>query len=343
MLRFPVPMPHHAANSPFAHTADKAAPFDVLCVGLVCVDLLLSVPHHPAPDEKLRATSRLVAPGGPAAVAAAQVARLGGRAAFAGLVGDAAADPFAALLRAAFAAEGVDTTALASVPAAVARDFETPLAAILVKPDATRAVLSHRPPPPSCVTHWVTQGLGAPVFPAARVVLADGHRPEWNEAVVAHARALGAPLVLDAGSWTDSVRSLAPRTDHLVASEACARDALDGLDPASAPPDRLREALRAAPAATVVVTLGPRGLVWDSGGSPGNAGALPARRIDATDTTGAGDAFHGAYALGLARGLALPDTLRLASAAGALACTRPGAWPALASAAEVDAFLALRS
>lgn len=298
---------------------------DVLCVGLLCADLVFSVPHHPAPDEKLRATDRQLAPGGPAAVAAAQIARLGGRAAFAGLLGD---DPFATILRAALTAEGIDTSALLSLP-----DHLTPLAALLVKPDATRAVVSHRPAPRQSVTKLVT-------LPPARVLLADGHRPEWTPALLAHAAATATPLVLDAGSWTDSIRELAPHAHHLVASEACTRAALADRDPATAPPAQLRAALRAAPDATIVVTLGPRGLLWQSATA---RGTLAAFRIDAVDTTGAGDAFHGAYALGLARGLAFPDLLRFASAAGALACTRPGAWASLASSAEIDALLALAS
>jgi sulfofructose kinase len=325
-----------------------APPHDVLCIGLVCTDLLLAVPHHPAPDEKLRATSRLVAPGGPAAVAAAQIARLGGRAAFAGLLGDADTDPFAALLREAFVAEGIDTSALLSVP-----DWETPLAAILVKPDATRAVLSHRPAPPQTVTMLVTPCISTPstafeisprktvtsmvTLPRARVLLADGHRPEWTSALLAQARATSAPLVLDAGSWHDAIRDLAPHAAHLVASEACARAALAGRDPASVPPAELRATLLAAPSATVVVTLGQRGLLWQTAAAHG---AVPAFSIESMDTTGAGDAFHGAYALALARGLPLPEILRYASAAGALACTRPGAWPALARTSELEAFLA---
>ncbi|MEO0055257.1 MAG: hypothetical protein RLZZ50_1204 [Verrucomicrobiota bacterium] len=309
-------------------------PFDVLCVGLACVDLVLSVPHHPAPDEKIRAASRLIAPGGPAAVAAAQVARLGGRSAFAGLLGDPARDPFAPLLRAAFANEGIDTTALLATPG-----HETPLAAILVKPDACRAIVSHRP-----ATQSISQSLideirpAVPSFPRARVVLADGHRPEWSDALAAHADTMGAPLVLDAGSWTEPVRALAPRAGHLVASETCARAALGGEDPAAAEPAALRRALRARADAFVVVTLGPRGLVWSS---PSSSGAQPAFRIVAVDTTGAGDAFHGAYALGLARGLESDARLRLASAAGALACTRAGAWTALADTREITGLLAL--
>jgi sugar/nucleoside kinase (ribokinase family) len=303
-----------------------AAPFDVLCAGLVCVDLVLSVPHHPGSDEKLRALSRLVTPGGPAAVAAAQIARLGGRTAFAGLIGDETHDPFVPLLRRDFAAEGIDTSALRCLPG-----HQTPLAALLVKPDATRAVVSHRPEPPlSCnITDKV-------ILPQARVVLTDGHRPEWHGALIAHARASGAPLVLDAGSWSDAVRALAAEADHVVASEACARTALGGRDPAGAA-DELPSALGARSDATVVATLGPRGLVWRG---PQGGGAVNAFSIRALDTTGAGDAFHGAYALGLARGLPFADVLHLASAAGALACTRSGAWPAPADAPELEAFLA---
>ena len=176
------------------------------------------------------------------------------------------------------------------------------------------------------------------INPRARVVLVDGHRPEWSDTLVAHAHTLGAPLVLDAGSWTDSIRALAPRAGHLVASEACARAALGGDDPAGKEPAALRRALLARDDAFVVVTLGPRGLVWSS---PSLSGAQPAFCIDSLDTTGAGDAFHGAYALGLARGLEAEERLRLASAAGALACTRPGAWPSLAGAREIADLLAL--
>ena len=301
-------------------TAHSASPsFDVLCAGLVCVDLVLEVPHHPAPDEKLRAASRLVAPGGPAAVAAAQVARLGGRAAFAGLLGD---DPFGRLLRASFLTEGIDTAALQVAPG-----FETPLAAILVKPDASRAVVSHRPAPPA------ESAATPPAFPRARVLLADGHRPEWNAALIAHARAHGIPLVLDAGSPSDSVRELAAAADHVVASEAYARALLGGRDPADRDADL---ASLARPEATVAVTLGPRGVAWQT---PFARAVRPAPRIQAIDTTGAGDAFHGAYALGLALGRPRSQMLRQASAAGALACTRPGAWPALPAAPELAAFL----
>ena len=90
-------------------------------------------------------------------------------------------------------------------------------------------------------------------------------------------------------------------------------------------------------APTIIVTLGERGLIWQRGAA---TGALPAFVVDVVDTTGAGDAFHGALAAGLAQGKAWEELLRLASAAGALCCTKHGARLGIPTAEEVAALLA---
>ncbi|HEX9786165.1 MAG TPA: carbohydrate kinase family protein [Opitutaceae bacterium] len=59
----------------------------------------------------------------------------------------------------------------------------------------------------------------------------------------------------------------------------------------------------------------------------------------AVDTNGAGDAFHGAFALGLVRRMEWPELLSYASAAGALACTRQGARPSLPSSENVRSLM----
>jgi len=86
----------------------------------------------------------------------------------------------------------------------------------------------------------------------------------------------------------------------------------------------------------VVITLGAEGLLW---ASEGRQGRMPAFRVDCVDSTGAGDAFHGAFALGLVRTMVWPDLLRYASAAGALTCTRLGARQALPDATAVQRLL----
>jgi sulfofructose kinase len=75
-------------------------------------------------------------------------------------------------------------------------------------------------------------------------------------------------------------------------------------------------------APVVVITLGERGLIWQCGQE---SGALPALAINAIDTTGAGDAFHGAFAAAIAAGLEWLTLLRYASVAGALCCEKMGA------------------
>jgi sulfofructose kinase len=82
--------------------------------------------------------------------------------------------------------------------------------------------------------------------------------------------------------------------------------------------------------------LGEAGLVWEN---EDGSGSLPAFSIDAVDTTGAGDAFHGAFAAGLAYGKPWKDLLIYASAVAAQCCTKYGARPAIPTAQDLAAFL----
>jgi ribokinase len=95
-------------------------------------------------------------------------------------------------------------------------------------------------------------------------------------------------------------------------------------------------ALRSRGIGTVIVTLGAQGALacTAQGDIP-----VPAFAVTAVDTTAAGDAFNGALGAGLAARRTLPDALRFASAAAALACTRRGAQPSLPTAAEVARML----
>ncbi|MDZ7412229.1 MAG: PfkB family carbohydrate kinase, partial [candidate division KSB1 bacterium] len=87
----------------------------------------------------------------------------------------------------------------------------------------------------------------------------------------------------------------------------------------------------------VIITLGAKGAFFFDGS---DGVLVPGFPVKAVDTTAAGDAFNGALAVGLVQGLALPDAVRYANAAAALAVQRLGAQPSLPRAAEVEAFLA---
>ena len=290
---------------------------DVLCVGHACYDLIFAVDHHPAPDEKARAGAFVSCGGGTAANAAMTAAALGARTAFAGYLGD---DIYGDQHLAEFHAAGVDTQLVVHGAAA------TPISAIFVKPDGARSIVNYKGD-----TNRLTGDdlLFATVSP--KVVLFDGHQPALALAVAAWARAHGILTILDADTVNEGNLDLVRRCDIVAASEHFAQAFTGAPTPAAG----IASLAEIAPA--VVVTLGERGLMWQR---EGETGALPAFAVDVVDTTGAGDTFHGALAAGAARGMAWPDLLRFASAAGALCCTKHGARLGIPTAAEVAALLA---
>jgi sulfofructose kinase len=291
-------------------------PLDVFCVGHASHDLILSVPHHPGVDEKMVAERLLGCGGGPSANAAIAVARLGLSAGWAGYLGR---DFYGEAHLAEFQAGQVDTRWV------VRGDAPTPLSVVLVKPDGQRALINHKGARvPLAADALDFSGL------QCKVLLFDGHEPELSAPLLEHARIQQIPTVVDAGSLHPGTEYLMFRVDHLVCSEKFARQWLGRDNPA--------EALQALSerVATVVITLGERGLIWKRGGESGDLAAFP---VEAVDTTGAGDAFHGAYAVGLARGDDWDTVLRRASAAGAWCCTRRGARPGMPHGEDLQQWL----
>ncbi|GAA1679968.1 hypothetical protein GCM10009830_28760 [Glycomyces endophyticus] len=106
----------------------------------------------------------------------------------------------------------------------------------------------------------------------------------------------------------------------------------EGLDPGRAPVERLLAAVAAATGADVICTLGSEGAVYITGGETGRA---EARRVEAVDTTAAGDTFAGYFAA--LAGLPPRERLRFALDAASLAVTRPGASPSIPMRGEVEA------
>ena len=297
----------------------NASRVEVLCAGHACFDMVFSVDHHPAPDEKAVASALATCGGGPAANAAVGVARLGLRAAFAGYLGE---DLFGRQCLAEFRREGIDTGLT------VTGEHPTPISAILVKPDGRRTVVNHRGDTPE-LAHLPA---GRRV-PTARVLLMDGHPPEISLELLEH-RTAGAAAVLDAGSLHRGTRLLMTRVDHVVASRKFARQFSGQGD------DRRALERLAAVCPSVVVTRGEEGLLWR--GQETGGGRMAAYEVAAVDTTGAGDAFHAAFCAGIAWNLPWPALLRFSSAVGALACRRTGARPALPRLSQVIAFLKRR-
>lgn len=279
---------------------------DVLCVGHAAYDLVFQVGHHPAEDEKIVADNLLACGGGPAANAAVTVARLGYSSAFAGFLGqDLYGDKhYQELLE-----SGVNTQCIVRGPS------PTPLSTVIVKPDGKRALINYK---------GETKALPVDAIDFsnvnAKVILFDGHEPQLSMPLAEYARKAGIPTVLDAGSVHEGTLALMGCVDYLVCSEKFA------LQFAGQEQTALKQLSDISPA--VVITLGERGLIWRRGNE---YGSLPAFAISAIDTTGAGDAFHGAFAAAVSANMDWLSVLRYASAAGALCCTKAGARTGLPS------------
>jgi ribokinase len=157
--------------------------------------------------------------------------------------------------------------------------------------------------------------------------------PAQNWALVARARSLGARLLLNAAPAGVLPGLILPALDWLVVNEIEAGMIAAKLRLGREDPRAAGAAIAEAAGTTVVVTLGPEGAVAFAGRQGWEIGALSIKPVD---TTGAGDAFVGAFAAALDESADLPTALRWGSTAGALACLLPGAQPSLPRRADIE-------
>jgi len=310
-------------SEPFAATAA-----DVLVVGSLNMDLRIRTPRLPAPGETLTGSGFDTDGGGKGANQAVAAARQGARVAMLGAVGQ---DAHGAALLAALQADGIDTHA-------VERIAGTPsgTAAILLMPDGENSIVVI-----PGANHALTPErvrAQADRLRQARVVVAQLECPlDAVAEALAIAREAGAVTVLNAAPVQPLGDALLGQLDWLVVNEIEAA-ALAGMPvPGPAEARAVAEQLRRRGPRQVLVTLGAEGLVL---AGPEGTLALPAPRVQAADTTGAGDTVVGALAAALAAGRPLREALTRAQAAAALAVTRLGTQSAMPTAAEVDRLVA---
>jgi sulfofructose kinase len=290
----------------------------VLCLGVAVQDYVFSLPDMPRAPEKYRATDFAIVGGGCAATAAVAIARLGGRAFLAARLG---ADPLGAVIVAELEQEGVDCT--------YARRFEncrSSISAVMVDGGGERLIVNYRDPKLPEDAGWLPDlaTLGADV------VLADTRWPAGSAALMRQARERGLASVLDAEPPVMPAEEALRLASHIAFSR-------DGLAEWARTGD-LEQGLAAASAcgAFACVTDGANGVTFKSGMTTRH---LPAFTVDAVDTLGAGDVWHGAFALALAEGRSEAEAIRFASAAAALKCTRFGGRSAIPTRTQVEQFL----
>ncbi len=270
---------------------------DVLCIGYACWDLNFQISNHPGPDGKTVANSLTSEGGGPAANAAYAIAKLGGRATFMGRLGnDALGRSHVEELNQA----GVDTSRISIT------DTLTSTSSIWVNPRGQRSVVNYKPD-------------RSDLLPTANKIdphclLLDGHEFEASMAAITNYGAV--PSMLDAGSLREETKELAPQVTHLVASSTFAKDLAESENVS----DWIKRLAELAP--FVAVTAGALGVYWQS--KDGTGGSIKAASVEVVDTTAAGDIFHGACALAIAKGKSFPISLAWANEVAGVSVTQRG-------------------
>lgn len=293
----------------------------VVGLGQACVDYRGTVPAFPQEDAKVELQDLFLQCGGPAAMAMVTLARLGVKTAFLGSVGD---DAFGQRIRETLLREGVDTSGLLVTPGATSQVAFIALGALSGK----RTIFWHRGTAP----HLKTGDIHLEAYAGARILHLDGLMVEGATEAATQARRLGLHVVLDAGTYREGHRNLLPLVDTLIASESFA---LPLVRPGTDLEGQI-EVLRALGPREVVITLGARGSIGWQGGRIYRQEAFA---VTVRDTTGAGDVYHGAYCYGLLQGWDMPGSMRFASAAAALKCTRTGPGNPMPGLEEVQALL----
>ncbi len=300
----------------------------ILVVGSTMIDLIAYADRLPEAGETLLGTDFRMGFGGKGANQAVAAARFGARLALVNTVGD---DGYGAETLANLEAQGVDTGYVQRVPGSsgVAPIWVdgAGMNRIIIVPGANL----HVPP---------ELGVEAVAAVAPAVVVGQFEIPQpVTAAAFAAARAARVTTVLNPAPAADIDAALLAATDWLVPNEH--EFALIGggpLDADEETQDARIEALGARLAVALVVTLGDRGAAILPRG--GRVTRVPAVPVSAVDTTGAGDAFVGAFAVGLAEGWDAVDAARLGCAFAADSVTRPGTQASFADPAAARAMLA---
>jgi ribokinase len=282
----------------------------IALVGSINLDVVVGVERHPVPGETVVGGDRRELPGGKGANQAVAAARLGATVHFVGRVGD---DDAGRRLRDGLAAEGVDVTHVRVDP-----DAPTGMALIAVDGAGENTIV---------VSPGANARVGAADVEAARDVLAGAavtlvQHEVPEDAVAAAIAGAGGTVVLNPAP----ARPIAAPVDVLAPN----RGELEALAGRAGDPIDLARTLDAARA--VVVTLGSEGAAVIEGS---RVERIPAPRVDAVDTTGAGDAFCGALAQALDAGADLVEAARWAVRAAAASVTKPGAQGGLPRAADL--------
>ena len=297
---------------------------EIVGLGVCTLDLVWRVDHFPRGEEIQRAEDLHVGGGGPVATAIVAAARLGARAAMLDVLGD---DWRAALILDAFRREGVDTRALKQTPGCT-----TATASVWARRgDGARSIAYVEGSTPALAPADLPAGM----IESARLLHLNGRHPHACLEACRRARAAGGRVSFDGGAhrYRPEMRALVAQSDVcIVALEFAQR--YTGLQAIPA----MGEALLREGPQVVGITDGVRGSWLFE--RQGEAFLQPAYAIQPViDTTGCGDAYHGAFLVAWLEGMPLRQAAAFAAAAAALNARALGGQPGLPGRAALEEFL----
>jgi sulfofructose kinase len=274
-------------------------------LGQSSLDYLCLVDGYPDVDTKKEVLEWYEQGGGPVATALVALSRLGVPCHFHGIVGD---DDAGRKIRQSLLDEGVGVKGL------VQREkSSSQMAFIAIEKSSAKRTIFWRRPSGEALS---PDELGQDFLRDSDFLLLDGLMMDASFAAAKKARLMNIPVMLDAGSARPGMPELARLCDYIVASEGFAA----GLGWKLTPEGLLKETGSLGVKA-LTITRGARGSFTVSGDQ---SVEMPAFKIEAVDTTGAGDVFHAGYIYGLLQGWDLERVVRFASAIAAMKCMRIG-------------------
>jgi len=291
----------------------------IVCAGITTLDIIYGLDAIPTVPLKFRSSQMTTSGGGLAGNAATACARLGADVSLIARLGD---DPFADAMIAELERDGVDCRWVRRCPG-----YRSPVSAVIVDRRGERMVVSYSDPDIPSDTSWLPAGI----LDDAAAFYAETRWIEAALALLPEARRLGLPSVLDADRRPTHAEVLT-LASHVGFSAPALRE-WSGIDDL---PTALAEAAINA-SNVLLVTDGAAGAWYMEDGAVRHVPAFP---IQAVDTLGAGDTWHGALAVALAETQPLARAVRFANAAAALKCTEFGGRKGMPSRDRVDAMLA---
>ena len=294
---------------------------EIVGIGANVCDTLFTVPDYPKEDTKMRADSMKLSGGGPCATGLVAASKLGGECAYIGNLTDDNAGKFLA--------EDMEKYNVSTDFVNVIGGCTSFSSCIwLSKDSAARTCVFYKGDIPALVLNDKQKKAIAD----AKILMIDGNEMDAAEEACKIANETGTKVLYDAGGLYVGVERLLPLTDILIPSEEFAL----GHTGAKTAEDAAKILFEKYSPEIVVITQGKKGGIIFDGKEVKD---YPAFLVDAVDSNGSGDVFHGAFAFAMDMGYNYYDACIFSSAVSALKCTKVGAREGVPTLAEVKDFL----